>query len=173
MCIAGFGRLQNLDPFKNRSPVNDKDAPIGEQVLCKGLQKGGGAPTNLNPGPNQFDLEKEMAPHGGGSFQISISFDNAASFKVSTPHSLHPLSGNLNTYSRRLLNPSLVDSPGTEEKQSRHQPNIQFHPPRNRKSWTSNPQLVLVKPNREQRMVSRLRSDYYKRLWNEHVGRLP
>ncbi len=82
--VAGFGRLQNWDPFLNRSPLNKFDGDKERQSFCKGLHKKGGPGKKLKTGKNEFEMELDMAPHGGGSMQVSISFDNGTSFKVSS-----------------------------------------------------------------------------------------
>jgi hypothetical protein len=73
---AGYGRIQNLDPVADRSPATS---------VCRGLHTGPGNDrrTPLRPGANRFDLDPNMAPHGGGSMQVSLSFDGGATFKVS------------------------------------------------------------------------------------------
>jgi hypothetical protein len=54
--------------------------------FCKGYQKGKGKDQakELAIGNNTFDLEQDIAPHGGGSMQVSLSFDEAKTFKVNS-----------------------------------------------------------------------------------------
>ena len=75
----------NMNPFANRSPLNSFDGETKfDLAFCKGLHKKG-EPKTVSPlkiGVNEFDLELDMAPHGGGSMQLALSFDKGESFRV-------------------------------------------------------------------------------------------
>jgi hypothetical protein len=82
---AGYARLQGITNGDDRAPINSVGIPPSKQEFCKGYQRrglGGKSPKKLSPGENQFDLDSNMAAHNGGSMQVSLSFDDAKTFKA-------------------------------------------------------------------------------------------
>jgi hypothetical protein len=75
--IESLSHLCFLGPY----PGNTVTPFTQGQSFCKGLQKPTGQGTTLKVGRNSFDLSG-TAIDGGGSMQVSLSFDNAKTFKV-------------------------------------------------------------------------------------------